>query len=241
MSQLPLAIITGGAHRLGEIFSRGAAESGFAVLIHYHRSLAAAQNLQQAFADRGCPAYVLGADLRAPDQIERLFDYASALPHPLKLLVNSASVMGGRDEQSGAPKDLDLALDLNLRAPYLCALRAAAFMQTGGCIINIADISPRKVWTSFPDHTVAKAGVEALTRVLAKQLAPAIRVNALAPGFVLRSDSISPEAWSALLDRVPMGRSAAAEEVAAAIRFLVENAYVTGQILTIDGGYSLVA
>jgi len=113
-------------------------------------------------------------------------------------------------------------------------------MDTGGLIVNISDIGANKTWTGYPVYSMSKAGLESLTRLLAKALAPKIRVNAIAPGLVYQSKNLSQEEWKKLLAKVPMKRSARPEEMANTLEFLLKNEYITGQTIVVDGGYSLV-
>ena len=136
--------------------------------------------------------------------------------------------------------DFDSEISLNLRAPLLCAQYAASRMDTGGLIINISDVGANKTWTGYPTYMMSKAGVESLTRLLARSLAPKIRVNAIAPGFVYQSKNLSQEEWEKLLAKVPIKRSARPEEITSTLEFLLKNEYVTGQTIVVDGGYSLV-
>ncbi len=144
------------------------------------------------------------------------------------------------DVRTLAVTDWNEALDVNLRAPFLCAREAAARMSAGGLIVNINDVGARKSWSRYPAYAVSKAGLEALTRILARALAPSIRVNAIAPGLVLPSGSLPEAEWTRLVDRIPLKRPAATEEIASALEFLLKNEYVTGQTLVVDGGYSLL-
>jgi pteridine reductase len=134
----------------------------------------------------------------------------------------------------------DTALDLNLRAPFLLAQECAKKMTDGGLIVNITDVGAQKSWSRYPSYTVSKAALESLTRILARALAPKIRVNAIAPGFVLQSDIVTDEEWQRLISRIPLQRPARAEEIASALEFLLKNEYITGQTIVVDGGYSLV-
>jgi NAD(P)-dependent dehydrogenase (short-subunit alcohol dehydrogenase family) len=134
----------------------------------------------------------------------------------------------------------DTAIDLNLRAPFLLAQECARKMPDGGLIVNITDVGAQKAWSRYPSYTVSKAGLESLTRILARALAPAIRVNAIAPGFVLQSDIVPDEEWQRLINRIPLKRPARVEEIASALEFLLKNEYITGQTIIVDGGYSLV-
>jgi pteridine reductase len=113
-------------------------------------------------------------------------------------------------------------------------------MTGGGLIVNVTDVAADKAWHVYPAYSVSKSALEALTRVLARALAPAVRVNAIAPGLVLHSDVVSEEQWSRMVARLPLPRPATPEEIAGALIFLIENQYITGQTLVVDGGYSLL-
>jgi pteridine reductase len=113
-------------------------------------------------------------------------------------------------------------------------------MTRGGLIVNVSDIGAEKAWSRFPSYTVSKAALESLTRVLARAFAPDVRVNAIAPGLVLPSENVSEEEWEKLVQRMPLKRTATTEEISSAFQFLLENEYVTGQTIVVDGGYSLL-
>lgn len=240
MAPLPLAIVTGGSQRLGKAFVTVLARNHYAVLLHYHNSESAAKATAGEIRALGVPVYLAQADLLDPEQVTALFSQVDEIPHPLRVLVNSAAAMRASDARTIALAEWDETLDLNLRAPFLCSREAAARMKEGGLIVNVTDIGARKTWTRFAAYTVSKAGLEALTAILARSLAPSIRVNAIAPGLVLRSSLLSDEEWRRLIDRLPMKRAATVEEVASALEFLLHNDYVTGQTLAVDGGYSLL-
>jgi NAD(P)-dependent dehydrogenase (short-subunit alcohol dehydrogenase family) len=131
-------------------------------------------------------------------------------------------------------------LALNLKAPLLCSQLAVPLMQEGGLIVNITDVGAGKAWTGYPAYVVSKAGLEALTRLLARSLAPRIRVNAIAPGLILPSMSIPAEDWQRLTKRIPLHRAGSPEEIAQTVTFLIQNEYITGQTIVVDGGYQLV-
>jgi pteridine reductase len=188
----------------------------------------------------GAPVFLARADLRDPGQIGLLFEQVDRIPHTLKVLVNSAAVMRAADPRTLTVEDWDAALDLNVRAPFLCAREAASRMREGGLIVNISDVGAQKSWSGFPAYSVSKAALQALTSTLARAFAPSIRVNAIAPGLVMQSDLVSPEDWNRLVERLPLRRQATPEEIAVALQFLLQNEYITGQTLVIDGGYSLL-
>ncbi len=232
----PLALVTGAAHRLGKVFALTLARHGFDIVLHYHRSFEAARQTQAELESVGAGVILSQADLTDPAQIQTLVAGLDSL----QVLVNSAAWMPAGKVDSFSIEDWDASLDLNLRAPFLLAQSCAARMTAGGLIINITDVGAQKAWSRYPSYTVSKAALESLTKVLARALAPKIRVNAIAPGLVLPSAIVSEEEWQRLVNRIPLRRAARTEEIASALEFLLENEYITGQTIVVDGGYSLV-
>jgi pteridine reductase len=240
MESPPLAVVTGGAHRLGKAFAQALAHEGYAILLHYWTSASDARLTAEELRDSGTQVFLARADLTDPTAIKSMFQELDGIPHALRVLVNSAGMLQSGDSRALRPDAWDATMDLNLRAPFLCAQEAASRMASGGLIVNITDVGARKNWSRFPAYTVSKAGLESLTGVLARAYAPGIRVNAIAPGLVLRSDETREKEWARLLGRIPLKRAGTADEVAEALVFLLQNQYVTGQTLAIDGGYSLL-
>ncbi len=240
MSDRPLALVTGAAHRLGKAFALSLAGQGYAIALHYRHSAHEARQTEQEIRALGVPAYSIRADLTRPEKIPYLFSIVDQFNEPLKVLVNSAAVMPAADPRDLTVEDWNAALDLNLRAPFFCAQQAARRMTNGGLIVNITDVGARKTWSGYPSYSISKAGLESLTRLLARAFAPAIRVNAIAPGLVLPSALTSPEDWERLTSRLPLARAARPEEIGAALEFLLKNEYITGQTIVVDGGYSLL-
>ena len=240
-SRNELALVTGGAVRLGREIALALAREGYAVALHYHSSADKAKKTAREIEKLGVPVYLLQADLREPGQIQSCFTKMAELPQPLAVLVNSASVMPRGDLRSLPVAEWDDTLAVNLRAPWLCAQAAAELMQSrGGIIINLSDSGARKTWTGFPAYAISKAGLEVLTRLLARSLAPAIRVNAVAPGLILPSEDTSPDDWQRLVRRLPVKRQGTPQDVVQAVLFLIKNRYITGETLIVDGGYQLI-
>lgn len=231
-----LALVTGAAQRLGKVFALTLARHGFDIVLHYHQSVDAARQTQAEVESLGRRVILSRADLTDPAQISSLLSEVDSL----RVLVNSAALMLGDHVHSLAVENWDTSLDLNLRAPFLLAQACAKKMTGGGLIVNITDVGAQKAWSRYPSYTVSKAALEALTKVLARALAPEIRVNAIAPGLVLQSDIVSDEEWQRLINRIPLKRPARTEEIASALEFLLKNEYITGQTIVVDGGYSLI-
>lgn len=232
----PLALVTGAAHRLGKVFALTLAQRGFDIVLHYHQSLDEALLTQMEIESLGRRVILSQADLTDPVQIQSL---ASQLDS-LNVLVNSAAFMPSGNIDLLTIENWDTALELNLRAPFLLAQECANKMNAGGLIVNITDVGAQKTWSRYPSYTVSKAALESLTKILARALAPQIRVNAIAPGFVLQSDIVSDEEWQRLINRIPLKRPARTEEIASALEFLLKNEYITGQTIVVDGGYALI-
>ena len=240
MADYPLALVTGAAHRLGRAFAITLARQGYAILLHYHKSLSDAAVTENEIRSTGVPVYPVQADLTSDTALHSLLSSLDSLPHKLRVLVNSAAIMPRKDLRSTSSADWDAALDLNLRAPFLLAQKAAERMDAGGLIVNVTDIGAHKLWTGYLAYVVSKSALETLTRMMAKAYAPSIRVNAIAPGLVLPSGDVTPEEWEKLVQRLPLRHPASPEEVASALEFLVRNESVTGQTIVVDGGYSLL-
>lgn len=232
----PLALVTGAAHRLGKAFALTLARLGYDIALHYHSSSDEARQTKLELESLSRHVVLAQADLTQPAEIVSLL---STFPS-LDVLVNSAAFMPHGSVDSLSLENWDAALDLNLRAPFLLAQACASKMTEGGLIVNITDVGAQKAWSRYPSYTVSKAALESLTRILARALAPKIRVNAIAPGFVLQSEVVPPGEWERLIGRIPLKRPARTEEVTSALEFLLKNEYITGQTIVVDGGYSLV-
>lgn len=213
---------------------------GYSIALHYRGSVTEAEQTAREIRALGVDCLEIRADLTQPEKIKFLFSLVDEFNAPLKVLVNSAAVMPVGKAQSLDVMDWDSALDLNLRAPFLLAQEAARRMSAGGLIVNISDIGAQKAWSRYPSYTVSKAGLESLTKLLARALAPEIRVNAIAPGLVLPSDVVTHEQWDALVAKLPLRRAATLEEITSTLEFLIRNEYITGQTVIVDGGYSLI-
>lgn len=245
MTTYPLALVTGAAQRLGKAFALALAREGYAILLHYNASAVQALTTADEIRALGVPVFLAQADLTDESAIDQLFSVMDDAAKestlgPLTVLVNSAGLMRRADARSLSVTEFDATLSINLRAPFLCAQRAFQRMTTGGLIVNITDIAAEKAWSGFPAYTVSKAALASLTGVLARSFAPTVRVNAIAPGLVLPAEQMPPEAWNRMVARTPLKRPASTEEITSALLFLLKNEYITGQTISVDGGYSLL-
>jgi pteridine reductase len=236
-----VALVTGGARRLGRAIALALAGAGANVVIHYHTSAAEAEAVLAELRGLGVEADSVPGDLADPAACERVVDAAAARWGRLDVLVNNSGIWGATPIGSVTPERWDELHHTNLRAAFFTAQRAApALRATHGAIVNIADVGALRPWRNYTPYLVSKGGVVTLTEALAKDLAPEVRVNAVAPGPVL-----VPEDWSAKQAEqgaraTLLGRWGTAEDIGAATLFLATAPYVTGVILPVDGGQRLV-
>jgi len=237
---LPLAIVTGAAIRVGRLIALHLAGNGYAIGLHFHSSRTAAEETAEKIRQVGVPVHLLEGDLTRPEDIEGMFTTVDGLPHRLKLLVNSAALIAPSNLVNMDVEAWDDMMNLNTRAVWLCSREAAKRMTGGGLILNISDVGAGKNWTGYGGYVVSKAAVESLTRVMARQLAPQVRVCAIAPGLLLRSENQPAGDWDRLVEKVPLQRPARASELLQVMDFLIENEYITGEVVSLSGGYQLV-
>lgn len=231
------ALVTGGAHRVGGAISSALAEVGCNVIVHYHHAAKQADETAHHAQALGVHAITLQADLRKHENILTLFNQVDREGIELDFLINSAAVMHAYDLLDATEADWQHTIDLNLKAAFFCLQQAAKRMQgRGGSIVNISDIMGLRPWRRFPIHSISKAGIEMLTRVAALALAPEIRVNAVAPGPVIRPDGMTEDRWEYLTSKLPLQQSGSGMDVARAVIFLFENDFITGETLVVDGG-----
>ena len=231
-----VVLVTGAAKRIGRGIALRLAKEGARVAIHYHVSESEAR--QTAEECGGAP--IFRADLSKVAEIERLFAEVEERMGGLFGLVNNAARFARRDMLEITEADWDFILDVNLKAVFFCAKEAARRMRnTGeGRIVNLASLGGIRPWAQRVHYSASKAGVIMLTRAMAKALAPEITVNAVAPGVIPFQD-IDTEGLRMIRD-TPAQRGGTPEEVAdAVVYFLKSSNFVTGQILTLDGGLSL--
>jgi len=237
-----VALVTGGAVRVGLEIARALADAGADVAIGYRRSAAEARAAVRDLEARGVRAAALRADVARPREARALVTAAVKRLGRLDILVNNAALFFRTPVLTTTIVQFDRLLAVNLRAPFFCSQAAARVMgRRGGRIINIADVGAVRAWPGYVPYGISKAGVLMLTRGLAAALAPRIQVNAVAPGVVLLPEGFPRVSGRRLTARIPMGRHGRPADVAQAVRFFATcSDYITGQVLFVDGGMSVV-
>ncbi len=243
----PVALITGGARRIGAAITRRLHQAGYRVLVHYHSSADEARELcAELNARRPDSAAGLRADLTDREAVTTLARQALQAHGQIDLLVNNASSFYPTPLDESSHPDWDELFDSNARAAwFLCQALADSLRAQQGSIINLVDINARRGMAGFGIYTMAKSALESMTRSLARELAPRVRVNAVAPGAILWPEHLEDpqehaEAQQHILDGIPLGRLGSPEDIAACVSFLATDAlYVSGQTIRVDGGRSL--
>ncbi|HET8833913.1 MAG TPA: SDR family oxidoreductase [Gemmatimonadales bacterium] len=233
-----VALVTGAGRRLGLAMARALAERGMTVAIHHHASADGADALRGEIVAAGGRAACFAGDLTDARAAAELPRRVVAELGGLDVLVNSAAVMHQVSFEQTTPELYDATLDLNLRAVFFCTQGAAPALRAArGKVVNLADLGGLEPWPGFAAHSVSKAGVVMLTRVLARALAPEVTVNAIAPGAVLVPESYDAAERERLARTTPLGRLGSPDDVIRALLYLLEGGdYVTGEVLVVDGG-----
>ncbi len=244
-----VALVTGAAHRLGKAIALALAGRGASIVVHYGSSGDEAAATADEIRRLGVDAWPLAADLADPLQIESLLTAAHERAGRLDVVVASAASFERKPFEQITAEDWDRVQAVNLRAPFLLLRGAAALLRASrregdapAAVVNVLDLASRLPWRGYAHHGAAKAGLAHLTRIAARELAPAIRVNAVAPGAILPPPGMkeSDEAWRATAERLPLHRTGDPREIGNAVVFLAETDFVTGEVLVIDGGESLI-
>lgn len=232
-----VALVTGGAHRVGRALVGALASAGMRVAIHYHAAADQAERLAAELRGAGNVARAFAADLGEPSAPAALLAHVTDAFGELDLLVNSAAVMRRTPVADVTVAEWDAMFALNLRAPFFLAQAAWPWLRrTRGSIVNLADLAAFETWPAYVPHTITKAGVVQLTRALAHAFAPDVRVNAVAPGAVLLPADWDEASRTHLIETTPLRRIGSPADVAEAMLYLARAEYVTGEVLVVDGG-----
>ena len=232
------ALITGAARRIGAQIAKTLHSTGYNVIIHHNKSAQLATALVDELNQvRKKSAVSVSANLEDANSAEKIVDAAKNSWQRLDCLVNCASVY-----LTSNPEEVDLAqwdeiMHVNLRAPYLlCAEAIPMLRDSNGNIVNITDIYALRPQAEHPIYCASKAGLLGMTKALALDLAPSIRVNAVAPGPILWAEKNDPSYKDIVLAKTPLAKLGGADAIAGAVRYLAEADFVTGEVIHVDGG-----
>jgi pteridine reductase len=235
-----IALVTGGARRLGRAITLALGQAGANVVVHYNRSVEEAQAVLRDLAALGVQGFAVAGDLSRVADVEHVVDTAVARWGRLDVLVNNAGVWGSTPIGTVTEGRWSELIDTNLRGAFFAAQRATpALRAAGGAIINIADVGALRPWRNHTPYLISKGGIITLTEALAMDLAPDVRVNAVAPGAVLLPNDWTAQQIERSTRNVPLKRLGSPADVAQAVLYLAQAEYVTGVVLPVDGGRHL--
>ncbi len=236
-------LITGAARRIGAATAHRLHAADMNIILHYRTSKAEADNLCASLNRKRAGSVVaLQADLLHTPNIGALIRSAADVWGGLDVLVNNASTFYATPVEDVVEEQWDELIGSNLKAPFFLSQAAAPLLKRrSGCIVNIIDIHAKRPLKGYPVYSIAKTGLAAMTRALAKELGPEIRVNGVAPGAILWPESnLSEDAKKAIVSRTVLKRTGCPDDIARTVLFLIRDAdYITGQLLAVDGGRSL--
>lgn len=237
-----VVLITGAAHRIGAMTARTLHAKGMNLVLHYRSSDEAAKALRdELLSHRANSVVLIKADLHETRKLHKLVKSAAECWGRLDVLINNASTFYPTEIGHVSETQWDDLIGSNLKAPFFLCQAAAPYLKAqNGCIVNIVDIHAERPLKAFPVYSMAKAGLVMMTKSLACELGPEIRVNAVAPGAILWPEHLDDAGKEKIVSRTFLKRKGEPDDIARAILFLVKDAaYMTGQILAVDGGRSL--
>ncbi|NOZ38092.1 MAG: pteridine reductase [Gammaproteobacteria bacterium] len=237
-----VALITGAAHRIGASTAQLLHAEGMNLVLHYRSSREAAQKLQEKMLEKRPDSVILvQTDLHKIDNLPALVKEATDAWGRLDVLINNASSFYQTPINKVSEKQWDDLMGTNLKAPFFLSQAAAGQLKKNhGCIINMVDIHAERPLKGYPVYSMAKAGLVMMTRALACELGPEVRVNGVAPGAILWPENTDDITKQRIVSRTFLKRKGDSNDIASAILYLIRDArYMTGQVLTIDGGRSL--
>ena len=239
-----VVLITGAAHRIGATTATLLHQNGMNIVLHYRGSREQAQALQKELNDKRENSVILiQADLHITNGLSALIEESVKAWGRLDVLINNASSFYPTKIGKATEDQWDDLIGSNLKAPFFLSQAATPHLKkTNGCIINIVDIHAERPLKTFPIYSMAKAGLVMMTKSLACELGPEIRVNAVAPGAILWPENIDEVAKQRIVSRTFLKRQGEPNDISKTILYLIKDAdYVTGQIIAVDGGRSLNA
>lgn len=242
--KLPLsgrvALLTGAAKRVGKVIARELAKNGCDIALHYNTSQKDALKTKKEIEENfGVEVFPARANLSKPKEISAMINKIHQHFKRVDILVNSASIFNRTPFEKLTESDFDEHISVNLKAPYLlCKLCGDRMLkQKSGKIINISDWAGFRPYKNYLPYCVSKAGIIALTYALAKELAPHIQVNSVAPGPVLLPENFTAAERKSIIEKTPLRRIGSPEDVAKAVLYLVRDAhFTTGAVIPVDGG-----
>ena len=235
--------VTGGAKRIGKAIIELFAKDGWKVIIHYNNSKADAEALADSINAKNVDtAFIVQGDLDKADEVNNIISKVDGFTETVDLLINNASTFYPTPIDEISEDHWEKLIGSNLKGPlFLIQGLKEKLKSSNGSIINITDTNLSKGVANYSIYSAAKAGLEAITKGLARELAPEIKVNAIAPGAMLEPPDVTwtEDQKNKVIESIPLNRMGSEQDIAEAVKFLAHSEYITGQIIKVDGGRSL--
>lgn len=232
-----LALITGAADRIGRGIAKHIASKGIDIIIHYNTSESKASKLKEEILNMGVNCETIGCDFSKQENLNGFIEKVGK-KFNIKYLINNASIFYPSSIYDSGFETLDAMMNINFKAPYIFT-KEFSKTKNGRCIINILDTNVGKNKTNYFDYLLSKKLLMSFTKMSAVELAPQIRVNAISPGLILPPSDKSYEYLERLSDNIPLKRIGSVKKITNAVDFILENDFITGEIINIDGGEHL--
>ena len=237
-------IVTGGSRGIGAAIVKELASSGYNVVLNYNKSEEAAKNIQKELKEININIEIFKADVSKRDEVKELIKFTLEKYKNIDVLINNAGIDQIKPFTDITDEDWNKIMEVNLNAVFYCTQEVLENMihNKRGCIINISSIWGTKGASCEVHYSASKAAVDGLTKALAKELGPSnIRVNSIAPGLVNTdmNKDLTSEDLQKLKEEIPLGRIAEPQEIAKSIKWLIEDEYVSGQIISVNGGWDI--
>lgn len=237
-----VVLITGSSDRVGKAIALKLAQNGANIIIHYHTNKDKARRTEHEVKKLGRESFSVQGDLSQRDDWLRIRNEILNRFHKIDVLINNAAIFYKTPFFDSQEKDWDNFMNINLKSVFLGSKIIGKHMYENGTgkIINMSDVSSETIWSDYIPYCVSKAGVIAITKGLAKALAPYVLVNCIAPGTVLLAENYDKNEEQTLIRRTPLKRIGSPEDVAATTLFLIKGSdFITGTVIKVDGGRSL--
>ena len=235
------ALVTGGAKRIGREIALSLARKGAHIYLHYNTSRSEADGTASEIRSLGVECLLFQADLAKSSEIFRMVKEILAQSRPVDILINNASLFYKTPLKTVKESDWDTLMNVNLKGPFLLCKEIGIKMAEsgGGKIINIADWSGSRPYKDYLPYCTSKGGLITLTKALARDLAPKVTANAVAPGAALFPSDFPEDEKKKVIEKIPLGHEGSPQDIAHAVVFLAESDYINGLVLSVDGGRSI--
>ena len=239
-----VVIVTGGSRGIGKSIVMSLATQGYSVVMNYNKSQKEAEDIKNSLMDKGHIIEIFKADVSKKEEVEKLVEFTLNKFGKVDILVNNAGIYKFNLIQDISENEWDEIIDTNLKSVFLCSQAVIKYMlkRKEGCIINISSIDGQKGAAGEVHYVASKAGIDGITKGLARELGPSnIRVNSIAPGAIKTdiNKDVTDEDWKVVIEETPLMRIGRTEDIANCVKWLIDDNFTTGQVISVNGGWNI--